>query len=134
MVLARVLALCPDLRRIYVLIRDKSSAGYEARFEKEIVASEAFENLRDALRRKVVPVRGNALHAGVLAIELKRRELCEEVQHVVNCIGSIDMTESLRRAVENNLLTLSNMLELAQRMRNLQSFVHVSSAYVNAFR
>lgn len=41
--------------------------------------------------------------------------------------------ESLRRAVENNLLPLSNMLELAQRMRKLQSFVHMSTAYVNAF-
>jgi fatty acyl-CoA reductase len=74
------------------------------------------------------------MQAGVLAVELKRRALCEEVEHVIDCIGSIDMTESLRRAVENNLLTLSNMIELAQRMRKLQSFVHISTAYVNAFR
>ena len=89
-VLARMLALCPDVRRIYVLIRDRATAGFDARFEKEgsclstcvlsesicdlsspvacifvsVVASEAFEGLREQLRRKVVAVRGNALHAG----------------------------------------------------------------------
>lgn len=44
-VLARLLALAPDVRRIYVLIRDRATAGFDARFEKE--------GARSARRRSV---------------------------------------------------------------------------------
>ena len=59
---------------------------------------------------------------------------CDVMLCVSSCCRVVALAESLRRAVENNLVPLSNMLELAQRMRNLKSFVHMSTAYVNAFR
>lgn len=130
--LARLLQVAPSVSRIYVLVRARRGASAAARFESLVLQSDALASVRGAAQRLCVVVSGDAAHAGVVASEALRRELCERVHVVVNCVGSLNYAESLRVAVLANAAPAHNLMQLAQRMRGLRLFLHLSTAFVAA--
>lgn len=63
-----------------------------------------------------------------------RQLLAENVNVIFHSAATLDFADGLKPTVEINLLGTRRMLELASQCRNLNAFVHVSSAYVNAWR
>lgn len=56
------------------------------------------------------------------------------VEIVLHGAATIKFTENLKRAVETNLRGTKSLLDLARDMRNLVSFIHVSTAFAQCYR
>ena len=60
------------------------------------------------------------------------KELTENLHVIINCAASIDFNSSLDEAIEINVYGTLKMFELAKNTKNLENFLHVSTAYVNS--
>ena len=64
-VLEKLMRCCPDIKRIYVLVRPKRGTAPMDRVWKDIFASECFDLLRsqtdliDLVKHKIVPIEGD---------------------------------------------------------------------------
>jgi glycerol-3-phosphate O-acyltransferase len=127
--LARLLAVAPSVRRVYVLVRARRGQSAAARFEATVLQSEALAAVRDVAISKCVVVAGDAAQAGVLDAAT-RRDVLDSVEVIVNCVGSLNYAEDLAAAVAANVRTAHHLIEFAQRIRSLRLFIHLSSAFV----
>lgn len=50
----------------------------------------------------------------------------------MNCAASVDFNASIKDALLINFYGTNRMLDLAGKLKNLENFVHVSTAYVNS--
>ena len=109
------------------------------------------------MRRKLVVVNGDLGLPGLGLSAEDRRTLCREVHYVVHSAASISFVEHIHRLIAHNYVVRAlhatwagvalalgcasfralsgqatrNMAELASEMRQIRSFLHVSTAYVN---
>ncbi|HWN80921.1 MAG TPA: fatty acyl-CoA reductase, partial [Candidatus Udaeobacter sp.] len=130
-----------EVRRIYLLIRPTRHATVEERLEREVLASPAFNRLREihgarfaaVMRDKVVAVSGD-LTLDHLGIDAERyAELTSEVDIVINSAATVVFDEQLDLALELNTFGPQRMLEFAKDCKQA-IFLHVSTAYVNGQR
>jgi nucleoside-diphosphate-sugar epimerase len=79
---------------------------------------------------RVVPVAGDLtrLRAGLSPRDVER--VVAEVTHVVHAGATVRFDEPLARARQVNVFGTRQLLELGQRMRRLERFVHVSTTFV----
>lgn len=50
----------------------------------------------------------------------------------MNCAASVDFTASIKDALSINYYGTHRIFNLAKKLKNLENFVHVSTAYVNS--
>ncbi|XP_012263663.2 fatty acyl-CoA reductase 1-like [Athalia rosae] len=125
-----------DLGPIYVLVRPKRSVRVEERIEK-MADSRAFEELRGARANRenwILPIAGDAGLPGLGISAEDRILLQEKVSVVFHLAATVRFDEPLRNAVAMNVRGTRELLRLCQGMKNLRSFVHVSTAYANCDR
>lgn len=60
------------------------------------------------------------------------KELTENLHVIINCAASIDFNSRLDEAIEMNVYGTLKMFDLAKSCKRLESFLHVSTAYVNS--
>lgn len=83
--------------------------------------------------KKLVPIQGD-VGLDDLGISVSDRQtLIENVNVIIHSAATLDFHEPLKPTVNINLLGTRRVLQLAISARNLDAFVHVSSAYVNAY-
>jgi fatty acyl-CoA reductase len=58
--------------------------------------------------------------------------LCKEVNIIINCAASVDMTDSLKNLIQIDYIGPIRVLELAKECQNLDVLSYVSTAYVNS--
>ncbi len=140
-VLEKLLRSCPDVKRIYVLVRPRKGQTPDARMKAEILNSEIFSCLRkqrpdfDAFcDAKLVAVAGELTQAHVGISEADRAQLHENVNIIIHCAAVVDFNERLDRAIELNAMGSLRMLEIGKQCKNLGAFLHVSTCYVNSNR
>ena len=130
-----------EVRRIYLLIRPTRHATAEERLEREVLASPAFNRLREIhgsrfapeMRERLVAVSGD-LTLDHLGIDAERyAELTSEIDIVINSAATVVFDEQLDLALELNTFGPRRILEFAKDCRNA-IFLHVSTAYVNGQR
>jgi thioester reductase-like protein len=61
-----------------------------------------------------------------------RQEIVENVNIIINSAASVDFNSPIKVALEINYYGVQKVLELAEECKNLENFVHVSTAYVNS--
>lgn len=132
----KLLRSCPNLNRVYLLIRPKRSQEIEQRLE-ELADCPVFEKLRKeqpGFKDKFVAVNGDMLQPE-LGISQSDRNLLEREVHIVfHSAATIRFDEPLRVALEMNVLGVRKMINLCKNFRKLEVFVHVSTAYANCDR
>lgn len=62
----------------------------------------------------------------------ERDTLIENVNIIINCAEIIDYNSRLDEAIRVNIRGALKLLDLAKKMKNLEHFVHISTAFVNA--
>ena len=60
------------------------------------------------------------------------KELTENLHVIINCAASVDFNAGLVDAININIYGTLRMFELAKQTKNLENFLHVSTAYVNS--
>jgi nucleoside-diphosphate-sugar epimerase len=139
----KTLRAVPDVKRIYLLIRagenaDGERVGAQERFEREIVASGAFNRLKEEWGRdfdarvneKVRVLEGDIAVERLGLSESDYAEVTANVRVVINAAAVVVFDERLDVAVELNALAPRRLVEFVQTCPNAL-LVHVSTAYVN---
>jgi len=136
--LEKILRDIPEIGKIFLLIRTNA----EERFQEEILNSKIFGTLQslrpidfvEYINSKVVPITGDVLddHLGFSREDLAMVQ--DEVNVIVHCAATVDFKERLDEATKKNVLGSLQLLEVAKGCRNLEAFIHVSTAYVNCDR
>jgi len=136
--LEKLLRSCPGLRQVFILMRPKRGLEVGERVES-LIRCELFERLRSSpdgqkQLNKVVAIRGDitkpffGLSSG--DIEL----LSSRVSLVFHSAATVKFVEPLKVAVENNVVSVENLVDLASKLSSLEALVHVSTAYSNCNR
>ncbi|KAM3137875.1 hypothetical protein pb186bvf_009956 [Paramecium bursaria] len=127
-------------QRVYLLIRTKKGQETYERFSKEIISSKCFDRLReirskdfeDFIKKVVVPLDGDLLKPGLGLSQEARQDVINNVNVIINSAASVDFNSSLKVALEINYYGCQRMLDLAKECKQLENFIHVSTAYVNS--
>ncbi|XP_073831788.1 fatty acyl-CoA reductase wat-like [Musca autumnalis] len=122
------------VRRIYVLLRPKS--GHESIVERfnDILKSPLFEKLHK-LRPKfpdhIQLMEGDCSRENLGLANDDYRTLIENVEVIMHCAATVRFNETLSLATEINVHGTADIIKMANKMKRLKSFVHVSTAFVN---
>ncbi|KAF5281645.1 hypothetical protein FQR65_LT14619 [Abscondita terminalis] len=131
LLIEKLLRSCPELKRIYVLIRDKKNTLSEKRFD-ELFESPIFNFLKTnniAQLQKVVLVKGNIEHD---KLGLNKRDwdvIVEEVDCVFHIAASVHFKSPLSQLLLSNVYGTNQMVLLAKQIKNLKVLVYTSSCY-----
>ncbi|XP_065220755.1 fatty acyl-CoA reductase wat-like [Planococcus citri] len=131
MLLWKLLCSCPDIRCIYVLIREKSGKLMHERL-KNMFDDPIFDQVKELhsdFETKVKPMKGDTSESD-LDISTSDRDIIErEVEIVFHLAATIRFNSPLRKSTYLNIRSLNVLLDIAKNMRHLKVFVHVSTAY-----
>ncbi|RZF49251.1 hypothetical protein LSTR_LSTR002872 [Laodelphax striatellus] len=127
----KLLFSCPDLKRIYVLIRTKRGIPPALRIE-EIFKIPLFERLRrqhpDRLS-KVTALEGDVSLEGVGVSAPDRATLVSQVSVVFHLAASLKLEGRLKQLVNTNLQGTQRVLDLCSQMEQLKMMLHLSTAF-----
>ncbi|EDW14210.1 putative fatty acyl-CoA reductase CG5065 [Drosophila mojavensis] len=127
----KLLRSCSDLSAIYLLIRTKK--GVEPAVRKEqyfkcVIFSKLLEKNPDIVN-KVRVVKGDVLEPDLGLDANDINTLASNVEIVFHCAANVRFDQPLRPMVNMNVLGVLKVLQLAEKMANLQALVHVSTSY-----
>ncbi|KAH8411241.1 hypothetical protein KR215_000913 [Drosophila sulfurigaster] len=128
----KLLRSCPDLGKIYVLLRPKKGVAIENRLEDLLKTS-----LYDRLRReqpqtlaKVEAIGGDCTELG-LGIGQADLERLRDVTIVYHSAASVRFDDPLREAILINTRGTHELIKVALQWKKLKAFIHVSTTYSN---
>ncbi|KAJ9079058.1 Fatty acyl-CoA reductase 2, partial [Entomophthora muscae] len=101
---------------------------------EKVLKNPVFDTLRKShpnFSSKVVAVEGDLSQDGLGLSEEDTDKLASVVETIVHCAASIEFCLPLKEAFGINTMGVVRLLELADKCKNLQGIVHVSTAYVN---
>jgi len=113
---------CKDIVKIHVLVREKRDKTADVRFKRIIAECPIFHDCVDDLLARTNVVKGSLSEIP---------EIPNNVTHIVHCAASISFNLPIKEAVSANVDPSLALLRRSLSLRNLKSFVHISTAYVN---
>ncbi|KAF9988162.1 cyclin-dependent kinase inhibitor far1 [Modicella reniformis] len=141
-VLEKLLRSCPQITKVYLLIRTSGTKTLQDRVEHDIFASRIFDTLKaqyssaeefhDKIEKKIVPVQGDIT---IDLLGLSDEDLAmirEDVNVVINSAASVSFDDPLNNALEMNTKGPLRTFDVAQGAKKLAACVHISTCYVNA--
>ncbi|XP_052757506.1 putative fatty acyl-CoA reductase CG5065 isoform X2 [Galleria mellonella] len=127
----KLLYSVPDISCIYALIRHKRGKSPESRIE-DMWKLPLFSRIRDEkphVMKKLIPVSGDILYDN-LGIEKKMlNELYNEVSVIFHFAASLRLEAPLKEGLEMNTKGTLRVLDVAKNIKNLDAFVHLSTAF-----
>ncbi|XP_060533430.1 fatty acyl-CoA reductase wat-like [Cylas formicarius] len=132
----KLLRTCPEISKIYILIRPKKGKEVKARFD-EIFNEPTFDPLKrhePNFKAKVHAVVGDVALPDLGLSEEDQEKLVSEVDCVVHYAATVRFDEKLRIATHINVRGVRDLIRLAKRMKNLRAILHVSTAFSNCNR
>ncbi|TDG39648.1 hypothetical protein AWZ03_013930 [Drosophila navojoa] len=132
----KLLASCPGLNTIYLLVRTKNNESVDARLD-EMFADPVFESLKRVCTQYTLHIKaiaGDCLKPG-LGLNINDRQLLiDHVNVVFHMAATVRFDEKLKRAVKINVHGTYDIMQLCKEMKYLKSVVHVSTAYTHCPR
>ncbi|EDV94977.1 putative fatty acyl-CoA reductase CG5065 [Drosophila grimshawi] len=127
----KLLRSCADLNAIYLLIRTKK--GVEPTVRKEqyfkcVIFNKLFEKHPDIVN-KVRVIKGDVLEPNLGLSANDINTLANNVQIVFHCAANVRFDQPLRPMVNMNVVGTLKVLQLAEKMSQLQALVHVSTSF-----
>jgi len=133
-IIEKLLYSCPEVKKIILLIRNKRGVSPEDRL-KSLADKPSFDRVRKVhpnFMDKLSYVSCN-LEAKDLGISRQsKRLLRNEVNVFIHCAATLKFNEIIRVAYEMNVQCTRRIMKILKRCRHLESFVHVSTAFVNS--
>uniref|UniRef100_A0A1B6EM21 Fatty acyl-CoA reductase n=2 Tax=Cuerna arida TaxID=1464854 RepID=A0A1B6EM21_9HEMI len=132
----KLLRSCPELERIYLLMRPKKGQDVSKRLD-ELVNAPIFDWLKQhhpEQLKKLTSVCGDITKPVLGLSEQHQRMLQAEVSIVFHSAATVKFDEALRQSVAMNLQGTKTLTQLCLNFPKLEAFVHVSTAYCNCDR
>ena len=141
--LEKFLRCIPDVKRIYILVRPKKDVkNIQDRVTREILDSKIMDRLKKDMgveqfykfaQSKFYAVAGDVENAEILQCPPEELEMLKrEVSIIIHSAATIGFHEPLNHAIKLNTYGVLNTLAFAKKCKNIESFVHVSTCYVNS--
>ncbi|XP_030041062.2 putative fatty acyl-CoA reductase CG5065 [Manduca sexta] len=127
----KLLRSCPEVNSIYLLLRQKKGLSTEERL-RELCNNKLFDLLRQQnpeFCKKLRLVAGDITMDGLGLSDKDREELSEKCHIVFHSAACVRFDQKLKDALIMNTTGTLRVLTLAETMKNLEVFVHVSTAY-----
>ncbi|KAL0629291.1 Fatty acyl-CoA reductase 1 [Plecturocebus cupreus] len=129
--LEKLLRSCPKVNSVYVLVRQKAGQTPQERVE-EILSGKLFDRLRDEnpdFREKIIAINSELTQPKLALSEEDKEVIIDSTNIIFHCAATVRFNENLRDAVQLNVIATRQLILLAQQMKNLEVFMHVSTAY-----
>jgi alcohol-forming fatty acyl-CoA reductase len=140
-VLEKLFRSCPNLNKVYVMVRPKRNVDIMDRVKNEIlntycfsVVSKNIPNFLEWATSKIVPIAGDLVLDRLGLSDSDRADITENCHVMINCAASVNFDDPLQDALRINYFGCMRMLELAKECKHLDVFTHVSTCYVNCNR
>lgn len=123
------------VKRVYVFMRNKRNQSAHERLLK-VCRGPVFQHLPKydpnfLDRIKIVVGDLNESNLGIQKDDAILNELIENVEIVIHAAADVRLNESLYNLVWPNLVATRDLLEISKKMRKLQVFVYMSTAFSN---
>lgn len=130
----KLLRSCPDIKTIYVLLRPKRGKPVQERLE-ELMESQLYEILRmqnPEFHKKIIPIAGDAtkLKLGISEEDLIR---LENISIIFHAAATVRFDEPLKNSVLMNTRGTRELMEFAEKLKNIRVVVHISTSYSNVY-
>ncbi|XP_049840533.1 fatty acyl-CoA reductase 1-like [Schistocerca gregaria] len=133
-VVEKLLRSCPDIGTIYMLVRPKRGQDPQERLEayvSNVIFSKVREQQPDFSRHLSV-IGGDISSPDFQLEEQDIAALRRDVSVVFHCAASVRFDDSLRNAVNTNVVGTKRLLQLAEQLPNLQVFVYISTSFCHS--
>ena len=121
----------PTLNKIYIMLRPKSGQLIRRRLD-ELTECQVFERIRRQYPerlQKLYAVSGDIRYPGLGINPIDLQTIRDNVSIIFHSAATIRFDEPLKYALLINTLGTKRVVQLAKKLKNLRSFVHVSTAY-----
>ncbi|CAH1131183.1 unnamed protein product [Ceutorhynchus assimilis] len=129
----KLLRSCPGLGNIYVLLRSKKGKTLYSRVEQilncplfTLLKQEHAESLK-----KIIPIQGDITEIGFALSANDESILINEVDIFFHIAASVKFDDFLKDAILTNIRGTREAASLALKMKRIEVFMHVSTAYCN---
>nr|AFD04728.1 fatty acid reductase [Helicoverpa armigera] len=132
----KLLYSCPDIENIYMLIREKKGLSVSERI-KQFLDDPLFTRLKDkrpADLEKIVLIPGDITAPDLGINSENEKMLIEKVSVIIHSAATVKFNEPLPTAWKINVEGTRMMLALSRRMKRIEVFIHISTAYTNTNR
>lgn len=130
----KLLRDCADMGKMFIMLRASSENDAKTKFDK-FKKSAIFDIIKKenpSAMEKIHLIVGDMLSANNLKLSDEDITLLTNEVHVIfHCAASVRFDETLKFAVTLNAKGTQQLLELGKKMKNLEAFVHVSTAFSN---
>ncbi|KAK9746682.1 Male sterility protein [Popillia japonica] len=134
LILEKLLRSFTNMRRIYLIVRPKRGQSIRQRMEA-LLEDQLFNRVRLAtpnFAEKLCYIRGECARNDLGLNANDKKLLTQEVTSVFHCAALMDFEEKLRQASYVNVRATKDLIRLAKSMKNLKSFIHVSSVFAHS--
>ncbi|CAD7078549.1 unnamed protein product [Hermetia illucens] len=133
--LEKLLRSCNGVNRIFVLLRDLKGQTGRSRLQ-QVKDSKIFDRLRkedpDSLD-KLVAIPGDITALG-LGMSEESEKLMENVSLVFHVAATVRFDEPISNAIMLNIRGTQEALKFAMRLKHLNRFIHISTAYTYPYK
>nr|QLI61996.1 fatty acyl-CoA reductase 6 [Streltzoviella insularis] len=132
----KLLYSCKDIEKIYILAREKKGSSIEERVNQlshHIIFTRLKKEKPEALK-KIIPISGDITLPNLGIKPEDEKTLTDKVSVVIHSAATVRFDEPLKVALNINVEGTRKVLELSKRMKKIESFVHVSTAFSNIDR
>ncbi|XP_069759271.1 fatty acyl-CoA reductase 1 isoform X4 [Narcine bancroftii] len=134
--LEKLLRSCPGVKTAYILVRSKAGQNSQARVQ-EMLNCKLFDRLREEqpdFKEKVVAVSSELTQPELGLSQADKELLISCINIVFHCAATVRFNETLKDAMQLNVVATRQLLAFAQLMKKLEVFLHVSTAYAHCNR
>ncbi|CAH0383941.1 unnamed protein product [Bemisia tabaci] len=132
----KLLRSCPGIEQLFLLVRCRKGKSAEERIN-EMFRNPLFSRLLEGqsnVLKKVRIIRGDVEQPNLGISSSDTDTLKKYVNVIIHVAATVRFDEHLRRAYTINVASLRDILDMAEAMKNLKAFVHVSTAFSQVHR
>lgn len=121
----KLLRSCPDIDKIYVLVRSKKNKNIQDRIE-DLVNVPLFDKLRESnptALKKIIGIEGDIEKENLGISETDLKLLFENIGVVFHSAATIKFDEPLRVAAQINLIAVKDLIKLCKQMTKLEVII-----------
>ena len=89
------------------------------------------KKLHPDLKSKLVAVNGDLTEPSLGISQEDKETLAQKVHIVYHSAATVRFDEPMKVAVNMNIIGVQKVIELCKTIKNLQAFIHISTAYAN---
>lgn len=122
LLLEKLLRGCPDLKHIYILIREKKGKEREKRFQEvfDVPIFDGLKRKKPNFQSKVSLVSGDCVLPDLGLDEEIKKKLIDEVDVVFHCAATVRFDQHIKTAAYINVRAVRDLINMAKQMKKLK--------------